>query len=89
MQKSDLQIEPYTINEALFCINKELKAIKRKELKLTYFYKLIYVYAKVPTINVPKKPILLEYNSIVDIYTHITTKRYPANRKSRCKPKSK
>lgn len=83
MTKTDLQIEPYTINEALFCLNKELKKIKRKELSKNYFYNLIYNHVKVSVINLPKKPVMLHYNSIVDIYTYITTKRYPKNRKSR------
>lgn len=85
MLKSDLQIEPYTLNEALICLNKELKKVNRNEIKLRTFYNLIYNKVKIKTINKPKKPVLIDYNSIVDLYSHITTKRYPSNRKSRIK----
>lgn len=83
MQKSDLQIEPYTLNEALICLNKELKKVNRNEIKLRTFYNLIYTKVKIKTINKPKHPVLIEYNSIVDLYNYKITKRYPSNRQPR------
>lgn len=85
MLKSDLQIEPYTLNEALICLNKELKKINRTQLKLQSFRDLVYTKVKVTIIKKPKLGALIEYNSIVDIYNYMTTKRYPASRKSRIK----
>ncbi len=83
MQKSDLQIEPYTINEALICINKELKLIKRKPVSLDRLRKLIYNIVKCDKIKVKGSYSKFDYNSLVDVYNYITTKHYPANRKSR------
>lgn len=85
MLKSDLDIAPYTIEEALLCINKELKANGRHKIGSSHFNNLIYNIVKVERIKVKKKPVSIHYNSIVDIYNHINTKRYPKNRKSRCK----
>lgn len=80
MQKSDLQIEPYTLNEALICLNKELKKVNRKQIKIRTLYDYIYNKFKIETINKPKNPTLIEYNNIVELFTQITTKRYPKNR---------
>jgi hypothetical protein len=85
MLKSDLPIEPYTIAEALVCINAELKSKGRHKIGSSHFNNLIYNIVKVERIKVKKKPVSIHYNSIVDIYNHINTKRYPKNRKTRCK----
>ena len=77
MVKSDLNIEPYTLNEALICINTELKKIKRREIKKRTLYDLIYNVVKIERLNKHKCAVLISYNSIVDIYNHITTKHYP------------
>ena len=83
MLKSDLEIEPYTIYEALTSINKELKLLKRKPLVMGTFYNLISsLEVKRFKLN-NKKESFIEYNSIVDVYNHIKQKRYPKERKSR------
>jgi len=71
MLKSDLVIEPYTIDEALDCINKEFKIIKRKTISRSYLRKLIYNTLKIPTIKSKRRFVMIQYNSIVDIYSHI------------------
>lgn len=85
MLKSELEIEPYTISEALVCINNELKSIKRNRIELGHFNNLVYNKVKISTVKVKGRPVTVQYNSIVDIFNYVTTKRYPADRKSRCK----
>lgn len=89
MLKSELIIEPYTLKEALECLNKQLKKDFKKTICINHLYNIIYTKLKVPTINVPRKPIMIDYNSIVDIYNHIkdsNIRRYSVNgRKSKCK----
>jgi len=83
MLKSDLEIEPYTIKEALLCINKELKSIKRRPIGKGHLWNLVSNIVKPERIKIKGKPHLLPYNSIVDIFNYVTIKRYPVNRKSR------
>ena len=83
MLKSDLQIEPYTLNEALICLNKELKFIGRNKISEVRFRVLVYNKVKIETKKVKGLPVTIEYNSIVDVFNYMTTKRYPSNRKSR------
>jgi hypothetical protein len=86
MLKSDLTIEPYTLKEALECLNKELNKNFKKKICINHLYNLIYTKCKIPTINIKGKPIMIEYNSIVDLYNHIkdsNIRRYSVNGRKR------
>jgi len=83
MLKSDLDIEAYTMAEAVLCLNKELKIVKRRPIKIGHFYNLVYNIVKVETTGKKRKTVKMQYNCIVDIFQYMTTKRYPKERKSR------
>lgn len=82
MLKSDLEIEPYTMAETLACLNKEFRIIKRREIGMGHLYNVIYNKLKIPIVRIPKKPVMIQYNSIVDIYNHCiksNEERYKCN----------
>lgn len=92
MEKSNLDIEPYTITEALTAINKDLKLNFKREIKIEHLYNLIYNKVKPDLIRkrdggqTHGQRVLIQYNEIVKIYDHIVLSnktRYETNGRKR------
>ncbi len=92
MKKSNLEIEPYTISEALTAINKDLKLNFKREIKIEHLYNLIYNKVKPDLIRkrdggvTHGARVLIQYNEIVKIYDHIVLSnktRYETNGRKR------
>lgn len=92
MEKSNLEIEPYTISEALTAINKDLKLNFKREIKIEHLYNLIYNTVKPNLIRkrdggvTHGQRVLIQYNEIVKIYDHIVLSnktRYTTNGRKR------
>ncbi|HOS56901.1 MAG TPA: hypothetical protein PK385_12695 [Spirochaetota bacterium] len=92
MEKSTLEIEPYTISEALDAINKDLKLNFKREIKIEHLYNLIYNTVKPNLIRkrdggqTHGQRVLIQYNEIVKIYEHIVKSnknRYSTNGRKR------
>jgi hypothetical protein len=92
MEKSNLEIEPYTISEALTAINKDLKLKYKREIKIEHLYNLIYNKVKPELIRkrdggeTHGQRVLIQYNEIVKIYEHIIESnktRYSTNGRKR------
>jgi len=82
MEKSNLEIEPYFLPEALTALNKNLS----KKIKINHLYNVIYNKLKPPLIYVKGKRVMIQYNTIVDIYNHINESnrvRYSTNGRKR------
>ncbi len=88
MEKSNLDIEPYTISEALVAINKDLKLKYKREIKIEHLYNLIYNTVKPKLIRkrdggvTNGARVLIQYNEIVKVYEHIiasNNRRYTVN----------
>jgi len=88
MEKSNLEIEPYTITEALAALNKALP----KKIKKEHLYNLIYNKVKPDLIrkrdgfNTHGARVMIQYNEIVKIYDHVILSnkiRYSTNGRKR------
>jgi hypothetical protein len=88
MEKSNLDIEPYTISEALTALNKALP----KKIKKGHLFNLIYNKVKPELIRkrdggvTHGQRVLIQYNEIVKIYDHIILSnktRYSTNGRKR------
>lgn len=67
MEKSNLEIDPYTLQEALTALNKSLP----KKIGMGHLYNLIYNKVKPELISNKGRFILIQYNEIVKVYDHI------------------
>lgn len=88
MEKTDLDVEPYTISEALAAINKHLD----RKIKIEHLYNLIY--NKIKPALIRKRDggdskgarVLIKHNEVVKVYNHIIESnkiRYRTNGRKR------
>lgn len=67
MEKSNLEIEPFFLPEALALLNKNLE----KKIRINHLYNVIYNKLKPELIYVKGRRVMIQYNEIVKIYDHI------------------
>lgn len=73
MERTDLDVSPYTISEALVALNKHLD----RKIKIEHLYNLIYNKVKPSLIrkrdggDSKGARVLIKHNEIVKIYDHI------------------
>lgn len=88
MEKTDLDVEPYTISEALAAINKHLD----RKIKIEHLYNLIYNKVKPDLIrkrdggDSKGARVLIKHNEVVKVYNHIIESnqiRYSTNGRKR------
>lgn len=74
LETTNVEVEPFTYNEALGYINKYFAKIKRPEIKINHFYNLVNrLQIKSVTHNNKKK--LIAYNDVVFIANHCIDSR--------------
>jgi len=67
MEKSNLEIEPFFLPEALALLNKNLE----KKIRINHLYNVIYNKLKPELIYVKGRHVMIQYNEIVNIYNYI------------------
>ena len=67
MEKSNLEIEPFFLPEALALLNKSLE----KKIRINHLYNVIYNKLKPELIYVKGRRVMIQYNEIVNIYNYI------------------
>ncbi len=67
MEKSNLEIEPFFLPEALALLNKNLE----KKIRINHLYNVIYNKLKPELIYVKGRRVMIQYNEIVNIYNYI------------------